>query len=199
MVTSQKQSALSPKDASAKNKVEEAKKLVTVIEQQLVDAKTQKSKQEEEVKVARTKAEESSINSAKLKAHAEAAFRKQVVANNQICNVCSTGKTKISKRRQEIDTATKSELKEHAARIAANKAGKLTDLGPSIRRRTTPHRTAQVNSIHEVSRKFNGNIRKDNEKRRAEQSSSSDSDGLIQEFDEEVDNNNSEGDSSNDE
>jgi hypothetical protein len=165
----EKAAALSPKDASARAKVAEAKKLTEVIEKQLGDAKLQKNKVEDELKVAQAKARESSITCAKSKAYAEREFRKQVVSNNQICNVCSLGKTKISKRRQEIDTAVKSELREKAARQAEKRTGKLDDnAGPSIKRKIRVGRTEKMDDVHKSARATADRVRKDREKQHAE-------------------------------
>lgn len=118
VVRLKKLAALNPKDIGNKEKIAEAEKLVSVVGKQLGDAETQQLKVEEELKTTLAKAQQASINSAKAKASAEAAFRQMVISNNRVCNLCEHGKEKIAKRRAEIAAAIREETKRKAERMA---------------------------------------------------------------------------------
>ena len=118
VVRLKKLAALNPKDIGNREKIAEAEKLVSVVGKQLSDATTQQMKVEEELKTTLAKAQQASINSAKAKASAEAAFRQMVISNNRVCNLCEHGKEKIAKRRAEIAAAIREETKRKAERMA---------------------------------------------------------------------------------
>lgn len=101
------------------------------------DAETQQMKVEEELKTTLAKAQQASINSAKAKASAEAAFRAMVISNNRVCNLCEHGKEKIAKRRAEIAGAIREETKRKAERMARRHSEKET-------RKTTKAREVAV-------------------------------------------------------
>jgi len=120
-----KLAALNPKDIGAKEKIAEAQKLVDVIGKQLGDADEQKNKVDQEKTIVLAKAQTASINSAHAKAQAEHAFRKMVIQNNKVCNLCEQGKEKIRKRRAEIAGAIKEETRRKAERAAARRKESL--------------------------------------------------------------------------
>lgn len=120
-----KLSALNPKDIGAKEKIKEAEKLVSVISNQLGDAENQHNMVDQEKSVVLAKAQQSSINSAKAKAQAEHAFRRMVIQNNKVCNLCEQGKEKIRKRRAEIAGAIKEEMRRKAERAASRRRESL--------------------------------------------------------------------------
>lgn len=120
-----KLSALNPKDIGAKEKIKEAEKLVQVISAQLGDATNQHNMVDQEKGVVLAKAQQSSINSAHAKASAEHAFRRMVIQNNKVCNLCEQGKEKIRKRRAEIAGAIKEEMRRKAERAASRRRESL--------------------------------------------------------------------------
>jgi len=118
LIQVRKTSALNPKDVGAREKINEAQTLVSVLRKQLLDADTQKIKIAEQRDSSQARAREASVASAKAKAYAEKHFRNMVIDNNKVCSRCRLGKEKIAKRRLEIDGAIKQEVKLKAQREA---------------------------------------------------------------------------------